>query len=219
MEVEVKLCVSPGVEGGPAAFFQRLEKVERLAGLPLGPVRHLALRDLYYDTSTRALARSRCGLRLRLEDGEALLTLKRTRREEGGLTVREEYELPATAANLERVLAPVRAIIGTEPVPPEDLLAGRPAGPLLPVLDVVTYRAQRSIADLGRLVLDRVAYPGLVEDTFYDIEVEAAQAEPAPAVEAALRRVEADLRLLGGEHLVPSAQSKLERGLWLAGIV
>lgn len=216
MEVEVKLCVSPGVEGGPAAFFQRLSRLDRLAGLPLGPAQHMALRDLYYDTSDRALARSRCGLRLRLEDGEALLTLKCTRRQEGGLVVREEHELPATAENLEQVLAPVRPLIGHDPVPLEELLAGRPAGPLHPVLDVVTYRTERPIAGLGRLVLDQVAYPGVADEPFFDIEVEAARPEPDPAVEAALRRVEAELRRLGGEHLVPAAESKLGRGLRLA---
>lgn len=212
MEVEIKLHVLPTVAGGPDELFRRLAALDALAGHPLGPMERLTVRDVYYDTPDGALARARSGLRLRLENEAALVTLKRSRHQEGSLTAREEYEYPATGPHLIQVLALIRGSIGPDPVPLADFLGGRPAGPLVPVLTVATLREARSIPGVGTLVLDRIEYPGLSPDSFYDIEVEAAEGLEA---EAPLRQMEAALQSLAGGQLAPASLSKLERGLRL----
>jgi triphosphatase len=212
VEVEIKLNVLPTVEGGPAAFFERLAAQGSLAGRPLGPVEAVAMRDIYYDTPDGALARASAGLRLRIENGAAFITLKIARRQEGSLAVREEYEHRLDDIHFDQVVAYIRPLIGPEPVPLADFAAGRPAGPLVPVLDVMTDRIARQVGALGVLTLDRVSYAGLAVDPFFDIEVEA---EVGLGGEAQLREVEAELIHLAGGHLAPASVSKLARGLGL----
>jgi inorganic triphosphatase YgiF len=183
-----------------------------LGGLPLGPVERLALRDVYYDTPGRALAQSGAGLRLRLENEVALVTLKMSRRQEGALTAREEYEEPLTAERLESVLRHVRLIIGDGAVPVDRFARGEAAGPLIPVLDVRTERLARTMGEMAVLTLDRVEYPTLTGQSFWDLEVEVRTRE---AGEPFLRKVENELSALAGGCLIPASMSKLERGLRL----
>lgn len=212
MEVEIKLQVPPTVAGGPAALFARLAEEERLAEYELGPVRTIQLRDTYFDTDRGALAAADSCLRLRHENGLALVTLKVAREREGALAARAEYEVPLEPENLTRLIDRVRLLIGPVRVPFAAFAAGRPAGPLLPVLDVHTERLARSVGQVATLTLDRVIYPGLAPEPYYDIEIEAAPDMPDVAV---LRALEADLQRLAGGQLIPSEQSKLERGLRL----
>ncbi|WP_374711472.1 CYTH domain-containing protein [Symbiobacterium terraclitae] len=212
MEVEIKLHVPPTVPGGPAALFARLAEEERLAGYELGPVRSIQLRDTYFDTDKGALAAAASCLRLRHENGRALVTLKETTGRQGALAARAEYEVPLDPDRLTALLARIRLLIGPVRVPFAAFAAGRPAGPLLPVLDVHTERLERSVGAVATLALDRVTYPGLAPEPYYDIEIEAAPDMPDVAV---LRALEADLQQLAGGHLIPSGQSKLERGLGL----
>lgn len=212
MEVEIKLHVLPEIEGGPAAFFERLIGADSLAGLPLGKAEHIDLRDVYFDTSTRTLAHAGAGLRLRIENGVAFVTLKHSRRQEGALMVRDEYEYPLDATHLEQVLAHIRPLIGSQPVALADFASGRQAGPLLPVLDVVTHRVARQMGELATLTLDLVEYPGITTAIYFDIEVEAREARSGEGV---LRAAEAALGLLAGGNLRPADLSKLARGLQL----
>lgn len=212
MEVEIKLHVLPTVEGGPEALFERLATITSLAGEPLGPVERIALRDVYYDTVDGALARARAGLRLRVKNGARWITLKVSRHREGALTAREEYEEPLDDQHLRQVLARIRPLIGPDPVPLPELVAGQKAGPLVPVLDVRTARQARTAGETATLTLDRVEYPGLAARTYFDIEVEA---RTDLVGEVALRQAEAELSRLAAGHLAPSQMSKLERGLRL----
>ena len=213
MEVEIKLEVLPTVPGGPAALFERLAAREELAGLPLGPVQTIAMRDTYFDTDDGALAAAGTGLRVRRENGRLLVTLKVKRAQEGSLTEREEYEAPLDLGSLREVVSRIRPLIGRGTVPFAAFAVGRPAGPLEPVLDVHTERLSRTIGEIGTLTLDRVLYPGLDAEPYYDIEVEAAAdlVDPEP-----LRAVEAELLALAEGHLRAAGRSKLERGLDLA---
>lgn len=215
MEVEIKLHVLPGVDGGPAAFFERLATIGSLAGTPLGRPARLVVRDLYYDTADGALAQAKAGLRLRVENGSALVTLKESRRRDGALTEREEIEHPLSAQHLAQVLTRIRPLVGPEPVSLDDFAAGRRAGPLVPVLEVVTHRVARQMGAVGTLTLDWVEYPGVGPEPYFDIEVEAAEGQ---VDESVLRRAEAELGRLAGGHLLPATMSKLERGLRLAAI-
>lgn len=212
VELEIKLRVLPTVPGGPGAFFAHLAAQEALAGFPLGPVRRTFVCDTYFDTDDGALARAGAGLRVRRLDGRTLVTLKVTRAQEGALTEREEYEAPLDLESLREVGERIRPLIGTGSVPFAAFAAGRPAGPLEPVLDVHTERVWRPIEGVGVLALDRVLYPGLDPDPYYDIEVEAA---PDLADPSLLRRVEEALVAAAAGHLQPEGRSKLERGLAL----
>jgi len=212
VEVEIKLQVLPTVEGGPAALFARLAEAEQLAGYPLGPARTMVVRDTYFDTDQGALAAARSGLRLRHEDGRAVVTLKVTREQDGALVAREEVEVPLEPEALEALIDRLRPLIGSVHVPFAAFAAGRPAGPLTPVLDVHTERVVRPVGEVALLSLDRVTYPGLAPDPYYDIEVEAV---PDRADAALLHTLEAELQRLAGGQLCPAGQSKLERGLRL----
>lgn len=212
VEMEVKLQVLPSVEGGPAAFFERLAGVDSLGGLRLGDVQPIDIRDVYFDTPDGRLAAARAGLRLRIENGKPLITLKVTRQQSGALSEREEYEYPLDEAGLDRVLARLRPLIGSEPVPRAEFAAGRPAGPLVPVLEVCTERRARSVGEAATLTLDKVTYPGLAPEAYYDIEVEA---EPGLEDPSLLRALEQALTQLAGGQMRGVSQSKLERGLQL----
>jgi len=212
MEVEIKLHVEPEIDGGPAHFFDQVAKVASLGDLPLGPARRIALRDVYFDTADHALAKTGAGLRLRMEDDQALVTLKLSHRQDGALAARQEYEEPLTSEGLEGILAQLRPVIGPEPIPLDRFASGRTAGPLQPVLDVVTDRLARSVGEVAVLTLDRVTYPGLTVQSYWDIEVESRTGENA---EPFLRRVERELTALAKGRLSPGSISKLERGLRL----
>lgn len=212
MEVEIKLHVSAKVDGGPGALFTRLTGLPSLAGLPLGPATPHALRDVYYDTLASDLARAGVGLRLRAENDALFVTLKIDRGRDGALTRRDEFEEPLTRERLEQVLSHVREQIGDGPFPLQEFAAGRRCGPLVPVLDVVTARLVRPIGTVALLVMDRVTYPGVAEESYFDIEVEATTSLGDDAV---LRRVEFDLYETAGRHLYPATMNKLSRGLAL----
>ncbi|BAD39470.1 CYTH domain-containing protein [Symbiobacterium thermophilum] len=212
LEVEIKLAVPPTVPGGPGALFERLAAQETLAGFPLGAAQRVALRDTYFDTDDGTLAGAGAGLRVRREDGRTLITLKVTQAREDALTRREEYEAPLDLASLREVVERIRPLIGPGTVPFAAFAAGRPAGPLEPVLDVRTERIVRTVGNVATLSLDRVLYPGLAPEPYYDIEVEAAPGLADPAV---LRALEAALTAAADGHLRPEGRSKLERGLAL----
>lgn len=212
MEVELKLDIPPLIPGGAEQVFSQLVAQERLAGYPLGPARQVAMRDVYYDTRQYALAGAGAGLRLRVANGAALVTLKVNRLQEGALARREEWEEPLSAEALRRLLARVQPWIGSGEISLEAFAAGREAGSLLPVLVIETQRLARPVGDVAILTLDRVIYPGRAETPFYDLEVEATS---APGAEEALRRIEAELQRINGGWLIPATVSKLERGLLL----
>lgn len=212
MEVEIKLHVLPGVPGGAERLFERLAAESSLGGYPLGRPTRIPMRDLYYDTAGSNLARAGAGLRLRKEGRSTLVTLKLKRAQQGALAVREEYEMELDATGLAGTLDRIRPLIGSQPVPFADFAAGRPAGPLIPVLEIRTERIARAVGDVAVLTLDRVEYPGLALHPYHDIEVETLHGQ---AGEAALRRLEQALLQLVPGSLVPATQNKLERGLRL----
>lgn len=215
MEVEIKLHVRANVDGGPGALFTRLAGMTSLAGHHLEPAMPHALRDVYYDTPTGALASAGAGLRLRSDDGASYVTLKIAHSRDGALTRREEFEEPLGQERLDQVLSHVRAQIGDGPFPLLDFAAGRECGSLRPVLEVTTTRLVRPIGSLALLVLDRVEYRGVTEEPFFDIEVEAAAGLEDDTI---LRQVETELFEMAGGHLAPALINKLQRGLALKAL-
>ncbi|MBI2381980.1 MAG: CYTH and CHAD domain-containing protein [Gammaproteobacteria bacterium] len=105
-ELELKLAVTP----------ERLRELKAhplLQARALGPAMSRLLDNTYYDTPGGALLRARIGLRIRVQDGAYIQTLKTAGSALGGLHSRQEWEvaLPAPELDLGRfpdeALAPV----------------------------------------------------------------------------------------------------------------
>ncbi|HEY8346609.1 MAG TPA: CYTH domain-containing protein [Symbiobacteriaceae bacterium] len=212
MEVEIKLNVKPAIEGGPVMLFTKLTMQPSLAGYPMGPISKYEIHDLYFDTPDGALAKAGAGLRCRVVNGGAWVTLKVNHYQNGALTSREEFEEPLYQDRLDWVLSHIRQYVGDGPFPAEDFAAGRPCGGLIPVLRVGTARLSRPVGDVAELSLDMVEYPGVSTHPYFDIEVEA---KAGPMGELAVRQIEEALYQLAGGYLAPARESKLERGLRL----
>lgn len=212
MEVEIKLNVKQAIEGGPVMLFTKLTMQPLLAGYPMGPIQKYEIHDLYYDTADGALVKAGAGLRCRVVNGGAWVTLKVNRYRDGALTSREEFEEPLTQERLDWVLSQIQDLVGEGPFPAEDFAAGRTCGSLSPILRVETARLSRAVGEVAELSMDMVEYPGVSIHPFYDIEVEA---RAGSAGERSLRQIEDALYQLAEGNLAPATASKLERGLRL----
>lgn len=222
MELEIKLTYMPGAPVGPEDLLARLAVLPEVPGYRFSPPRPRVLRDVYFDTGNHRLQAARVGLRLRLRDGQALITVKRGQRREGALAQRGEYEALLTAAHLEEALAPLRAeglLPAEQEVPLAPFSRGEPAGPLVPTLVTETRRADRLIyrmpghLPVGTLSLDRVTYVSVRgTPVYHDVEIEARGLDN----EGDLRRLQGLLVEAAGGYLKESHESKLARGLRLA---
>lgn len=222
MELEIKLTCMPGAPVAPDDLLARLAVLPELPGYRLGPPRLHELRDVYYDTAARTLGAARVGLRLRVQDGRPLITVKRPQRREGALAQREEYEAELDLPVLRQVLAPLQAaglLPADQEVPLDAFRQGQPAGPLVPVLITETRRVNRAVLRLpgslpvATLSLDRVTYASVRgAPVFYDVEVEALGASG----EEELRRLQNLLIEAAGGYLKEAHESKLARGLKLS---
>jgi len=212
VEVEIKLNVKQAIEGGPVMLFTKLTMQPLLAGYPMGPIQKYEIHDLYYDTADGALVKAGAGLRCRVVNGGAWVTLKVNKYQDGALTSREEFEEPLTQERLDWVLSHIQDLVGEGPFPAEDFAAGRTCGSLSPVLRVETARLTRAVGQVAELSMDMVEYPGVSIHPFYDIEVEA---RAGVSGERAIREIETALYQLADGNLAPATASKLERGLRL----
>lgn len=222
MEVEIKLNVQPEVAGGPAAFFARLAALRRLGLFRLGPASRHRIHDVYFDTADRRLGVARVALRRREQDGACFVTLKSPKRRDGALAVRDESEAPLNAASLAWVLAALvdMGLLGEGEAAAADgaaFAAGLPCGPLQPVLAAATDRTERAVfrgaEPVATLALDMVVYEGLALPPFHDVEAEAA----GRGGEAELGAIQQLLMQEADGALAPGRESKLARGLRLAG--
>ncbi|WP_051229171.1 CYTH and CHAD domain-containing protein [Paludibacterium yongneupense] len=94
METELKLSLG---KRHNAAFIRGMET---LAAVMEGPA-DSRLRDVYFDTPDRDLARRDCGLRIRRRDGCYWQTLKLAQCAGGGLHAREEFEAEIAGPRLD----------------------------------------------------------------------------------------------------------------------
>lgn len=220
MEIEIKLSARPDLPGGPEQLRERLRTLQQLDAYWFGPAVCIRIRDVYFDTPAGSLGIHRVAVRLRLQDGAALVTVKARRMRQGSLAVRDEVELPLTPMNLEEAMGPLRVagILPAGSIDMEQFASGQPSGPLVPILDTSTDRWARSVCRVGgggvvaELTLDRVTYVGLAQP-FYDVEIgmrDEGRAEDLRALESAL--------LEAAPGLAPSTESKLVRGLRLLGL-
>ncbi|MCO5219751.1 MAG: CYTH domain-containing protein [Thermomicrobiales bacterium] len=69
--------------------------MNRLAGMPLGPVRRILVNDCYFDTADGTLLEFGYSCRLReSHTGDRTITIKSLTTSSDGLHVREEFEIP-----------------------------------------------------------------------------------------------------------------------------
>jgi inorganic triphosphatase YgiF len=194
------------------------DRVE-LAGYRLESAPPRQIRDQYWDTPDRTLAACHWGLRTRIEDGVAKLTIKRTESRRAGLFRREELELPATPDNWAQILARLvrgGAQLSGGPVPGGDPADWLTAAGLRIVQDRSTHRrvliAYQNDCPVAELALDlSTYYLGAYEVLFREIEVEALTAE-SRHVRALGRALE---RTYEG-RVSPSKHGKYSLGLKLA---
>ncbi len=89
METEYKYRVANDT------VLQDMLRVNRLAGMPLGPVRRILVNDCYFDTAYGTLLEFGYSCRLReSHTGDRTITIKSLTTSSDGLHVREEFELP-----------------------------------------------------------------------------------------------------------------------------
>lgn len=224
MEVEIKLTAMPDAPGDPVEILVRLAGLGTLDGrYLLGAANPVQIRDIYYDTPDRRLRQARVGMRVRLQGGQPWITVKRSVKREGGLSRREEFEQRLDRESLSRALAPLKeeGVLPPEVQPMADqLLAGQPSGGLEPILVTETRRVNRQVFRLpgnvpvAVLSLDRVTYLSLRrQPVFHDVEVEALEGTD----ESMIHEVAGLLVDAAGGYLKPAGESKLARGLKLAG--
>ena len=107
MEVEAKFVVPDG------ETFQRLQRIDHLAGFALSEDRVKHVRDTYLDTSERAILASGYACRQRIQHGGVLITVKGLRDAEGAIHRREELEvwLPSVEPPARWPESPVRDLV------------------------------------------------------------------------------------------------------------
>lgn len=220
MEREIKLTAMEQMPGDPADLLVYLAVKDGVGPYRFGVAEAVAIRDVYYDTSGGRLRAARVGLRVRRQGSRARITVKGREVWWGALAERLEVEEDLTEAGLARALQPLvdQGLLPPDPVPLEGLLAGGPAGPLVPILVTDTRRVNRPVYrppspdPVAVLSLDRVTYPGLPgEPVFHDVEVEALPG----ATDADLAELQSLLIEAAGGYLKPAPESKLARGLRL----
>ncbi len=219
MELEIKLTYTPGAPTDPDELLAQLAMIPAVSGYRFASPYPHVLQDVYYDTGNHRLRGAKVGLRLRLEDGRARITVKRPQRREGALAQREEYEAPLDAETFKRALDPLRAaglLPADQEVPLTEFGKGQPAGPLIPTLITETRRVERLIfrmpgnIPVGTLCLDRVTYVSVKgTPVYHDVEIEAASLE----CEEDIRQLQSLVIEAAGGYLKESHESKLLRGM------
>lgn len=177
-----------------AERFAALVQRRSLAGLHFEPMPPLRVRDRYLDTERGALLEAGYTLRLRVQDGGTVVTL-RPLAEEERVTQRIDGEADALPEG------PVRDAVAA--------LAGE--GALEPLLVLQQYRLPRGIYDgrrlLGVLSFDAVTDLSAPEPVnWHEVEIK----RTARGASDDLRRLTAELRDLG---LEPAERGKFERAL------
>lgn len=103
-EIELKLAFDPCHLAAADALMQQVAAEVRQ------PLRHLQLRNIYFDTPDEQLARQRIALRLRAHAGGWLQTLKTQGVSDTGLHRRDEWEMPVAGPQLKLDLFPPSVI-------------------------------------------------------------------------------------------------------------
>ena len=214
LEREAKLVVTGE---RPEVVADEIAGLVHLAGRGLQDVGTLEIRDVYLDTPTGALRARGDSLRLRVQDGRPLLTLKGPGRDVGsGVSERNEVETPWSADAYVRCLdaLSVRGVSLRRVTPGDDPVASLLASGLSRVQERETNRRRRDVDGAGtrvaELAIDEVTYRiagGPVRH--HEVEIEA----KAPEGNQYLARAVEELRARFGPALTPWRHGKLAIGL------
>ena len=201
MEIEAKFAVPD------EATWQRLQRVEELAGYSIGPGKTKEVHDTFVDTPDQQIIRSGHVCRQREVDGQIVMTLKTGHTVEGAVHRREELEI---------TLPHVMPIGQWPPSEIRDrLLALIGDVPLTPLFDQYQTRHVRWVTPGGHRVAEmsidqvRLTINGQ-EQAYYEVEVELKD----DGTEDDLARLAAALQTDWG--LSPEPRSKFARALALA---
>lgn len=100
-EIELKLILAP------EKFTMLAELLSQLGAQPCGQV---SLQNIYFDTTEGHLHQAKAALRLRFNGTEWLQTLKTSGTDLGGLSARNEWEMPVPSQQLNLQLFPPEAL-------------------------------------------------------------------------------------------------------------
>ncbi len=221
-ELEAKLIVT---DPDPQLLMDQLSVQESLAGFPLGDLKVVRIRDLYFDTPDKALGLNRLSLRIRILDSIPWLALKgKTVIHRWGGIERLEIEIPWSPAGWKEILSHLAEQGVRLPVHPAKKSALDPLRALansgLEVLQerenvrklrAIHHPAQRSKI-LAELALDTVHFHyGHQLILHFEIELESKQSEGISAVKKILQH----LKRQHAGSVRPGFYSKLSLGLSL----
>lgn len=201
----------------PATVADAIAGLAHLAGRPLVLAGSVVIRDVYFDTPAGALVARRDSLRIRIADGEPLLTLKGPSREvDPGVVERDELEIPWSEPAYARLLELLaeRGIPLRRAPRGHDPLSTLLASGLARIQERETSRRRRHVDGAGppiaEVALDEVTYhldAGSV--CHHEVEIEAKAPEGAPY----LPRAVSELLARFGPALTPWRHGKLATGL------
>ncbi len=202
MEIEAKFAVSD------AETFQRLQAIDRLAGLPLSEGRVQRVRDTYLDTRDRRILAAGYACRRRERDDGILITVKSLQHPDGAVHRREEFEttLPSDQPPAEWSPSPARGLV----------LRVAGDAPLAPLCVIEQTRVARAISrdgqQIAELSLDDVRVDARDSSlAFFELEIELTEPDGADALAALVTCLQDEWKLQ------PEPRSKFERALdWLA---
>lgn len=202
MEIEAKY-VLPDRE-----TFERFRELNHLAGYDLSSGHIKQIRDTYLDTPYRHILNAGHMCRRREQDGEVIITLKRSRAVEGAVHRREELEvsLPAYRPPAEWPISPIR----------EQILQLIGEAPLVVLFGLRQTRFVRSLLRDGQTVaelsLDEVFMAADDrEQSYLELEVELADGGTERDLDALVAHLEVE------RELQAQPRSKFERALAFFG--
>ena len=218
LEIEYKLLVTDDA----IAVFDRLSRLDQLAGCALGTAELRHIHDYYFDTHDKQLGKAGIALRLREQNGDYLLIIKANEQvSDNGLTQRYEWEQPWHADAYENMFVELTNIgVSIKPVvfsEADDLALMKQTGFEI-IQDRETRRIVRAVtcsraSNEMELALDRTRYQvgDSHADTIdhFEIELEICRDDMAHA--------QAVIDILCNDYpdLVPWQHNKLITGLAL----
>ncbi|HET9328071.1 MAG TPA: CYTH domain-containing protein [Candidatus Eisenbacteria bacterium] len=214
VEREAALMV---VSASPEQVIRRLAALRHLGAFELRAKGVESIHDTYLDTPDGRLAAKRIALRTRMiKDGGSLITLKSSGHESGGVSSREELELPLNMKNAGRVLHELSRMVSADLPTPRAFIQAKWSSASSRLVSSQVRKTRRMIREvvhrkrvIGEMAVDRVIYgfDGL-RVSLEEVEVEAKQRGTRRDVRDFVRELQRQFP----DDLLPWPHSKLATG-------
>jgi len=212
----------------PEVVEDRIVALTYLGGFGISHRDALAIRDLYFDSRSRALGKEGWALRIRQVEGDWFIALKgRSRFTEWGGLERQELELPWSGKAWDTVMGRIPSSVSPRPGRADgmdltDPVAAMQAAGFDLIQKRTTHRRPRDVrnSDSGRIVaemvVDSVVYQiSSIRIDHSEVEIEAKAPDAAQQIE----RIVSALLERYGNALLPWKLGKLATGLAIKEIL